>query len=102
MIFTICRSLIDSVGSTVFHAAQNAKSRISTTRKIVTTKADMSVFITENKNVSKLLNTLVTYDDIPLGLGGNGALIRPYTQEICLSFSYSKVKWNGELLRTNK
>lgn len=95
----------DSVGLTIFHASQNSKSRISPTRKIMTIKAALPVFRTESKCLQTTKHcwyTLVMYDNIPLGLGSNGTLIRLYTQEICLSFSYSKLKWNGELHCTNK
>lgn len=96
MLFTICRSLIDAVGLTVFHASQYVWI-VGFLQQEKKRQLKQICQCSLQKPMSPNCCCFM-YDDIPLGLGGNGALIILYTQETSLSFSHSKVKWNGELL----
>lgn len=102
MLFTICRSLIDAVGLTVFHASQYVwivgflqQEKKRQLKQIC--QCSLQKPMSPNDWALLAYCCCFMYGDIP-GLGGNGALIILYTQETSLSFSHSKVKWNGELL----
>lgn len=80
--------------------AKCQRPEFSNKTKIMTTKAGVPVSITERLQTTEHDGTVVVScnDSVPSGSGGGGAPVTRYTQETSLSFSHSKVKWNGELL----